>query len=316
MFSFKQLKQFIVVAEELHFGRAAARLHIEQPPLSQAIMRLEEIVGIELLARTKRAVGLTEAGRIFLEDARRLINLKDQAIERARHAREGSAECLTLGLVGSVSYGLLPEFLSRFRKEHPNVSFELSELSSIEQIEELNTKRIDAGILRVPVYNATGLNMRIVTRERMVAVLPAKHPLAHKSKIHLASLSEEKFVMFPANRVPSLQVKTLMACHAAGFSPTVALEAWQMLTVVSLVAAGMGIALIPSQIRNTPHPGVVFRDLLDESEHLDLEIAIAWRRDNNSQLLQRFIDSICQFVSGSARRGTDPRPGIDAQQQG
>lgn len=292
MFSFKQLYQFIVVAEELHFGRAAARLHIEQPPLSQAIMRLEEIVGVVLLDRTKRSVNLTEAGKIFLDDARRLISLKDQSIERARQPIDGLTECLNLGLIGSASYKLIPEVMSQFRRVHTNCIFRLSELSSIEQVEELNMQRIDAGILRVPIFNATGLNFRTVLRERMVALVPAKHQLANKSKIHLASLAEEQFVMWSSNRVPNLQFKTLMACHMAGFNPAVAQDAWQMLTVIGLVAAEMGVALIPEQLRHTPHPGVAFLDLLDETEHLDLEIAIAWRRDNNSKLLQDFIDFI------------------------
>ncbi len=293
MFSSKLLQKFIVVAEELNFGRAAQRLHIAQPPLSQAIKRLEEIVGVELLARTKRSVNLTLAGEFFLEDARRLLALEEQAIANARRAKEGLAGRIKLGLVGSVSYGLLPDFLARFRKEHPNAVFDLSELSSKEQIQELHGRRIDAGILRVPVINAADLQMRTVIRERMVAVLPHKHRLASQSSISLASLSKERFVIFSSDRVPSLHAKTFIACYAAGFSPTVALEAWQMLTLVSLVAAEIGVALLPSQIKSTPHPGVVFVDLDDQSEHLNLEIAIAWRKDNHSPLLHKFIEAIC-----------------------
>ena len=292
MLSSRALRQFIVVAEEMHFGRAAARLHISQPPLSQAIMRLEHELGVELLRRANRGITLTEAGRVFLGDARRLVEQEADAVERARHVGAGLSGRLTLGFVGSVSYGLLPELLARFRKEMPEIAFDLRELPSTEQLEELRARRIDLGIVRLPLADAGEFESKVIHRERMIAVLPLLHRLAARKTIPLKLLADESFMMFPPERVLSLHAKTIMACHAAGFSPRVALQAWQMPTMVSLVAAGAGIALLPAQIRSIPHAGVVYREVSDRSGHLDLEIALSWRGDIESPLVQRVVGAV------------------------
>lgn len=292
MFSSRVLRQFIVVAEELHMGRAAARLHISQPPLSQAMMRLEEILGVELFLRANRAIKLTEAGQVFLDEAQRLIAQEAQSIAHTRQANAGLSGTIVLGFVGSVSYGLLPELITKFRRTHPDIGFDLRELPSGEQLQELEAKRIDLGIVRLPLAHATDCNLKIVKRERMIAVLPRDHRLASARSIRLKDLAQESFMMFPPNRVPSLHGKTVTACHAAGFSPRVALEAWQMPTMVSLVAAGVGITLLPAQIREIPHGGVIYKEIKDPIEALDLEIALAWRKTNPSKLLQRVVDEI------------------------
>lgn len=292
MISSRHITQFIVVAEELHFGRAAQRLNISQPPLSQAIMRLEEALGVQLFERSKRAVTLTDAGRVFLEEAHHLVDRETEAIARTRKASAGVTGTFALGFVGSVSYELLPELLTKYRKHYPEVAFDLRELTSAEQMQELQARRIDAAIVRLPLSNVHDLEMCIIKRERMIAVLPINHPLASMESIPLAMLAGESFIMFPPNRVFSLPAKTLMACDAAGFSPRVALEAWQMPTMVSLVAAGMGIAILPSQIKNIPLRGVIYRELSDKSEHLELEIALAWRRDSRSILRDKFIEVV------------------------
>jgi DNA-binding transcriptional LysR family regulator len=292
MLSSRALRQFIVVAEELHFGRAAARLHISQPPLSQAIMRLERELGVELLRRANRGITLTEAGRGFLGDARRLVEQEADAVARARRVDAGLSGRLTLGFVGSVSYGLLPELLARFRKELPGIAFDLRELPSTEQLQELRARRIDLGIVRLPLVDAGDFETKVIRRERMIAVLPRRHRLAGRKTIPLKLFADEAFMMFPPERVLSLHAKTMMACHAAGFSPRVALQAWQMPTMVSLVAAGVGIALLPAQIRSIPHAGVVYREVKDRSGHLELEIALAWRPELQSPLVQRVADSV------------------------
>lgn len=292
MLSSRAVRQFIVVAEELHFGRAAARLFISQPPLSQAIMRLERGLGVELLHRANRAITLTEAGLAFLEDARRLVEQEAAAIAHARQAGAGLSGRLVLGFVGSVSYGLLPELLAQFKRELPGIVFDLRELPSSEQLQELQAKRIDLGIVRLPLSNASEFEMKVIRRERMIAVLPRKHRLSALKSIALKQLAGESFMMFPPERVLSLHAKTMMACHAAGFSPRVALQAWQMPTMVSLVAAGIGIALLPAQIRSNPHSGVVYREIRDHTDHLDLEIAFAWRSDAKSRLVERVVGSV------------------------
>jgi DNA-binding transcriptional LysR family regulator len=276
------LRQFIAVAEELHFGRAATRLHMAQPPLSQAIKHLEELVGVPLLVRTKHSVSLTPAGRAFLDDARELLAHGQRAIDTARRASEGLTGRITIGFMGSVSYELLPRILREFRAQFPAIHVDLREQTSIEQIESLHASKIDLGIVRVPLNNAADLDMRIIEVERFIAVLPQDHPLAAAPSLRLEDLAQASFMMFPADRSPSLHAKFLMACEEAGFSPRIALEAWQMASMVSLVAAGMGVALLPAQVRSSPHQGVVYKDIENDSEHLELKIAAVWRPDNIS----------------------------------
>lgn len=297
MISSRLLSQFIVVAEELHFGRAALRLHMSQPPLSQAIQRLEDHIGVALFDRANRAITLTDAGRVFLKEARHLEDQQTQAIAHTRQAGAGLMGTIVLGFVGSVSYGLLPELLTQFRRDHAEVAFDLRESTSVEQVQELKARRMDLGIVRLPLGDANGLEMRVIKRERMIAVLPKDHPLGAMTAIPLARLANETFMMFPADRVFSLHAKTLMACQAAGFSPRIGMSAWQMPTMVSLVAAGVGVALLPSQIVNIAHPGVIYRDIEDRMEHLELEIALTWLREDRSRLRETFVDAVTAYCA-------------------
>lgn len=282
MIAGRLLTQFIAVAEELHFGRAAARLHMAQPPLSQAIKHLEELVGVQLLARSRHSVSLTPAGGAFLEEARELMAHGQRAIDTARRASEGLIGRITIGFMGSVSYEFLPRILRTFRTQFPSIHVDLWEQTSVEQIESLHASKIDLGIVRVPVSNAADLRLRIVEIERFVAVLPKSHRLATSDSLSLEDLAEESFIVFPADKSPSLHGKFLMACDEAGFSPRIGAEAWQMSSMMSLVAAGMGLTLLPAQVRDSPHKGVVYKDLRNDSKHLELEIAAAWRPDDMS----------------------------------
>jgi DNA-binding transcriptional LysR family regulator len=289
------LSQFIAVAEELHFGRAAVRLHMAQPPLSQAIKHLEELVGVPLLTRSKHFVALTPAGVAFLEEARELLAHGQRAIETARLASQGLTGRITIGFVGSVSYELLPRILRDFRTQFPSIHVDLRELTSTEQIESLRARKIDLGIVRLPLNNAADMNIRTIEVERFVAVLPRDHRLSAAHTLRLEDLADEAFMIFPSERIPSLHAKFLMACEEAGFSPRIALEAWQMASMVSLAAAGMGVVLLPAQVRNSPHPGVVYKDLSNRSEHFELKIAAAWRPDDISAGVQSMLSVLdCQ----------------------
>lgn len=276
------LQQFIAVAEELHFKRAAMRLHMAQSPLSQAIKHLEDIVGVQLFERSQHLVALTPAGMMFLDRARELLLSGQRAIDAARRVSRGCEGWVTLGFVGSVSYALLPRLLSNWRACFPHLHVELRELSSKEQIESLLAGQINLGIVRLPVSNAAGIALRTIGRECLIAVLPRQHRLARRRHVYLKELADESFVVFPSARIPSMHAKFLLACEEAGFSPRIALEAWQMASMVSLVAAGIGVALLPEQVRNSPHAGVVYKDLADQSEHFVLRIAMAWRPDRLS----------------------------------
>lgn len=273
------LVQFVAVAEELHFGKAALRLHMAQPPLSQAIKNLEELVGVPLLSRNKHFVALTPAGTVFLEEAHELLMRGQRAIDAARRADQGVTGTLTVGFVGSVSYALLPRILRDFRVQFPSIHIDLREMTSTEQIENLRARKIDLGIVRLPLNNAADMATRTITTERFIAVLPQDHQLAGAKTLRLKDLANDAFMIFPAEKIPSLHAKFLLACEKAEFSPRIVLEAWQMSSMVSLVATGLGVALLPAQVRSSPHPGVVYRDLSDQSEHLELKVAAAWRQD-------------------------------------
>jgi DNA-binding transcriptional LysR family regulator len=289
------LHQFIAVAEELHFGRAAARLHMAQPPLSQAIRNLEELIGVQLLARSKHSVVLTPAGRAFLDDARELIAYGQRAIDTARRASQGLTGRITIGFMGSVSYELLPRILREFQTQFPGIHVDLREQTSVEQIESLHASKLDLGIVRLPVNNAADFNVHTIEVERFIAVLPRDHRLAAAGSLRLEDLAEEPFMVFPADKSPGLHAKFLMACDEAGFSPRIAHEAWQMASMVSLVAAGMGAALLPAQVRSSPHPGVVYKDLDNDSEHLELKIAAAWRPDNISAGVHSMLSVLAKY---------------------
>lgn len=287
MITSRVLVQYIAVAEELHFGKAARRLHISQPPLSQAIRRLEESLGVALLKRTSRTVTLTGAGQVFLREAYRLLEQKESAIKHTRAADAGLAGKIAVGFACSISHGLLPDILARFLRTHPNAQCDLHELPSIDQLQELDAQRIDVGIVRLPLANVDSFATKFIWRERMIVALPRNHFLCAEETIPLTRLAEETFIA-----LPSLLAKTMMSCQAAGFSPRVSMEIRQMPIVVGLVAAGMGIALVPEQSRHVSHQGVEYRALEDDIDHLKLEVALAWRHDQCSITCREFIESI------------------------
>lgn len=284
MISTRLLAQFVAVAEELHFGRAANRLHMAQPPLSQAIKHLEAVVGVQLLARSRHSVALTPAGSAFLEEAREWLAVGQRAIDTARRASEGLTGRITIGFVGSVSYALLPGLLREVGARYPSIHVDLREQTSTEQIESLHTRKIDLGIVRLPLNNMGDIRTHVIHHERFIAVLPKDHTLARRKAkaIRLEDLAGDSFMVFPPDKIPSLHAKFLMACEEAGFSPRVTLESWQMASMVSLVASGMGVALLPEQVRASPHAGVVYKALSNRCAHLDLTIAAAWRTDSVS----------------------------------
>lgn len=260
-----------------------------QPPLSQAIRRLEEAMGVSLLERNRHYVSLTPAGAVFLREARDLVARNKRAVEAARRVSEGFMSQLTIGFVGSVSYGLLPGILQRFRNQFPDIYVRLKEQTSAEQLEDLRAGNIDLGILRLPLSNATDLDVYVVEQERLIAVLPQGHPCAEIARLDLRALSTDSFINFPADKIPHLHVNVLNACEEAGFSPRVVMEAWQMSSIMSLVSSGFGVALLPEQVRHSHYPGLVFKDLANTSSHLSLKIAVVFRPGTLTQPLRSML---------------------------
>jgi DNA-binding transcriptional LysR family regulator len=292
----RHLRYFIAVAEELHFGRAAERLHMAQPPLSQQIRQLEAELGFQLFHRTKRSVQLTEAGQVFLTESRGLLKQLDQAVETARRVNRGEQGQLVIGFVSSAAYNVLPPMLRAFRSQFPDVRLELHEMATNEQLNWLTEGKIDLGFLRPPIEEKT-LSCITIVREPMVVALPENHALSEQSEIPLVSLAPEPFILFPRPLSPRAYDQIISLCQQAGFSPNVVQEAMQMQTIVSLVAGGLGIAIVPISLQNMQRTGVVYKPLAELAPCA--EVAVAWRTDDASQTLQRFLDVVQQIAEHS-----------------
>ena len=256
----RHLRYFVTLAEELHFGRAAERLHIAQPPLSQQIRQLEKELGFELFHRTKRNVQLTEAGVVFLDEVQQILRQLQQAIQVGQQTSRGELGELVVGFVSSAAYNILPTILRTFRNCAPGVSLELHELTTDQQLEWLRTGRIDVGFVRPPVEENT-FSWEIIFQESLIVALPESHLLANQSYVCLPSLANEPFILFPRILAPGLYDLIISLCQQAGFSPSVSQQAIQMQTIISLVAAEIGVAIVPASLQNLQRTGVVYKNI-------------------------------------------------------
>jgi DNA-binding transcriptional LysR family regulator len=294
----RHLRYFLVVAEELHFSRAAERLDIAQPPLSQMIRRLENELGASLFHRTKRHVSLTDAGIVFLEEAKRTLAQVEHAIRSVRRASRGELGRLTVGFIGSAAYSVLPPIVRHFRERYPEVDLILQELSTVQQIQALRDGLLHVGFLR-PFENDSTLRCKVVLREPLVIVLPEHHRLTQKVKIPMRMLANELFVLFPRSLAPELHDQIISLCQHARFSPHVVQEAMQLPTIVSLVAAGIGVSVIPASLQNLGRAGVNYRAIRESTPKA--ELAVAWRAENPSTLLQSFLRVVTEQGKGEER---------------
>ncbi|MBM2655711.1 MULTISPECIES: LysR family transcriptional regulator [Burkholderia] len=290
----RQWRYFVTVADERHFGRAAERLSMTQPPLSQAIRALEEALGVALFARTKRSVALTAVGAALLPDVRRLLASADALPPLARRLARGEAGSLSLAFVSTADYGLLPSLLRAFGARYPHVRLQLAEATSDVQIDELVAGRIDAGLVipPVPPRHAAGLSYLPVVREPLVVAMPAAAApgVPEDEPVHLAELSALPLVIFPRRLAPGFY-DIITGCYgAAGETPRIGQEAIQMQTIVSLVSAGMGVALVPQSLRNLRRTGVVYRPLAGDAPVV--ETGLVWRTGDVSPVLAGFIDVV------------------------
>ena len=287
----RQLRYFVAVAEELHFGRAAKRLHMTQPPLSQTILALEELLGAALFLRNRREVSLSPAGQALLPEARRLLGQAVELPELVRRAADGEAGRLALAFVSSADYSVLPPFLRAYRAAYPQVRINLREATSDLQLDELLHARIDAGLLIAPLPDKAGLDLDYlaVLSEPLVLAAPAGlDALEPPGPVRLKALPPLPLIIFPRAIAPALHDAIVGVFRAAGVTPEIGQEAIQMQTIVSLVSAGMGIALVPQSVSNLMRPGVEYRPLLDPTPLV--ETGLAWRRDNHSPVLRGFLE--------------------------
>lgn len=284
------LKYFVAVAEELHFSRAAVRLHIAQPPLSQQIRKLEEELGVQLLSRSKRRVELTEPGRVFLASARSILAQTESAIAEVRRASRGEVGRLPVALVGSATYeDAIPEILRVFRERYPDVAITLHELSTGEQLKALRDGHIQVGFLRPPVHDV-GLALDTVFHEPLIAALPVTHQQANEQCVPIAALANDPFIMVPHAQGLGLYELVVSACLQAGFTPQISQEAGELQTVIGLVAAGFGVSLLPAAARKLHSNGVVYVPLAAPVPVI--EIAAAHLHTDTSPVLAAFLSVV------------------------
>ena len=285
----RHLRYFMAVAEELHFGRAAERLHIAQPPLSQQIRQLEEELGVQLFQRTKRSVKLTETGWAFLAEARRTLEQTQHAIQVAQRTERGEQGRLLLGFVGSATCGILPKLLREFREQFPAIALSLHELTTSQQLQALHEQRIHLGVLHPPVSQEI-FATEPFSQEALVVALPERHHLAQQTSLSLAALANDPFVLPPRHLGTGFYDTIISLCQQAGFSPQVRQEAIQMQTIIGLVAAGFGVSLVPASMQQLKQEGVVYRSL--DGASIGIELMLAWRRDETNPTLYTFLQVI------------------------
>ena len=287
-------RQFAAVADELHFGRAALRLHMTQPPLTQAIAHLETLLGVRLFDRTKRSVRLTEAAAVLLPQVLDLLARAHALPEQARAAAAGEIGRLRLAFVSTAGFSLLPAWVRAFRQHAPEVQLDLQEATGDMQLQAFERHDIDAGImLHSPGFAPSGLERRLIAREPLVLALADHHPLAGRVSLTLNDVVlTQQLVIFPRRILPSLYDAIFGMYHAAAHAPEIAQEAIQMQTIVNLVSAGLGVAWVPDSVRQFQRPGVVYRSVAGYRGRCTpvCETSLVWPEKSGSPCLQRFLE--------------------------
>lgn len=285
----RHLKYFVAVANELHFGRAAEKLQIAQPPLSQQIKALEEELGVLLFERTKRRVALTESGKAFLKRVNKILKDIDQACVEAVSIHRGESGQIKLGFAGLVTFDLLPFLLQTFQERYPRVKVTMHHLTTTEQIEALEENEIDIGIL-IPPVDSRRIHLDVIREEPFILAINRAHPFGKMNKaIYLSALANNKFIMPPRSAGPGYYDSIISLCHQAGFSPNTSQEAKELQTVVSLVAAGIGVAILPSSIQNIKNDHVTY---LPINNTIKIQTCIAYKKDNTSAVIESFLSLI------------------------
>lgn len=306
----RHIRAFIAVAEELHFGRAAERLHIAQPPLSQQIRQLETHLGVRLFDRNTRSVSLTSAGEALLEPAHAVLDSVEDAQRAARAGGRGEYGRVTIGFAGASSEAALPALARAVRRAHPNLELDMrGQLYANTALAKVADGSLDLGFVRLPIATP-GVEYQVVEAEELIVALPAGHPLAEQETIALRDLAQESFITFPADSGSSLHAITQQVCLNEGFAPKVVQSAPDSYTILALVAAGVGVTLTLTSCMHARHDDVVYRRLSDDIPVL--EAAISWRTMNTSSALQPVL-AVLREVYATPRRVDFDKQSASAQ---
>ena len=290
MISPKQLQSFIAVAEELHFRRAAKRVNLSQPGLSFQISTIEDELQVKLFARNRRKTELTQAGQIFLQEAREVLQRTEQAIATVRRAALGQVETLRIGFISTATAIIAPPLIKRFREQHTHVGIDLRNILTCDQITQLQERKLDVGFLRVPLQLPPEIKARVIHREPFVLLVPATHPLANKRNLRLSDCQKEDFVMYSREMAPGFHDQIMSMLHRNGLTPHVMQEAEEMYTLISLVGTGLGLAIAPASIGRHHADNVAVRKLPHEEARS--EIAIVWNTHHVSITTQLFLEMV------------------------
>ncbi|WP_327370867.1 LysR family transcriptional regulator [Streptomyces sp. NBC_01217] len=283
----RHLSAFLAVAEELHFGRAAKRLQMAQPPLSQQIRQLEKELGVQLFERSTRSVRLTSAGESFLQPVRTVLDGLDTAVRAARAAGRGEYGRVTIGFAGASSHETLPQLTRAVRAAHPALELVMKGQTYADvALAGVADGSLDLGFVRLPVTRP-GVQYRVIDEEELICALPFDHPLARLDRVPIGALALEPFVSFPANTGSTVRDAMVGACEAAGFNPRVVQEAPDSYTILALVAAGVGVTLTVTSVQHIQQNGLVYRPL--SGPPIRLQAALAWRSDNPSAALRAVL---------------------------
>jgi LysR family transcriptional regulator, benzoate and cis,cis-muconate-responsive activator of ben and cat genes len=289
----KRLQYFIAVAEELHFGRAAERLNIAQPPLSRQIAQLETELGVLLIDRSRNQIRLTQAGEVMLVRAREVLDRLDSAYREVSLIGKGGAGRLRIAFVGSATHGVLPNLIKSYRSHYPKVELALSAMNNAELKHALIQREIDIAIAR-PSLGDEEFRVAPLHHEPLIVAMPDNSPLSSSPQIALNDLTDETFILYPSRPRPSFADHILAVCHHEGFQPRDTVLAQDYQTAISLVAVGVGISLVPQSVSVSSRPGVLFRAYKGHNPGTSLSINA--RLDNRSPHVMNFFDLARKFI--------------------
>ncbi|PSH03357.1 MAG: LysR family transcriptional regulator [Acidobacteria bacterium] len=308
----RHFRYFVAVAETLHFSRAAETLGIAQPPLSQQIKKLEDELGVQLFHRSHHKVELTESGVIFLEQARRTLRMAEQAVDDARRAAEGRVGRLTIGMISSAYEDVIAAVILSFRVQFPNIELVLQEITTPQQIKLLHTGEIQVGFIRPPIHDPA-IALEVVKREPLLVALPMGHPLARRKQVPITALASEPWVTTePWGTLPSdlgmgFYSQVLSVCREGGFTPNVSQVASHMHTIINLVAAGLGVTLVPASASNLHRNRVAYRKLANQTRLV--EVSVAYLNSAQSPVLENFLKTVRDVTRKTLQKDARPAAG-------